>query len=92
MKVIERVLEEGILCKLRHAVWFHASKGIAIFFMRQVWERHQARKKRLCYAFVDLEKSFDRVLWEVVRWPLRKLCVDGCEFAQLCHCTQKLAL
>ena len=47
----------------------------AIFIMRQVQERHQARKK-LYYAFVDLEKEFDRVWRQVVRRALRKLCVD----------------
>ena len=31
----------------------------AIFIMRQVQERHQAKKKKLYYAFVDLEKAFD---------------------------------
>ena len=30
-----------------------------IFIMRQVQEEHQAKKKRLYYAFVDLEKAFD---------------------------------
>ena len=39
--------------------------------MRQVQEKHQAKKKKLYYAFVDLEKAR-----EVVRWALRKLGVD----------------
>ena len=42
--------------------------------MRQVQEKHQAKKKKLYYAFVDLEKEF--VPREVVRWTLRKLVVD----------------
>ena len=33
-------------------------------------------KKKLYYGFVDLEKEFDRVPREVVRWALRKLGVD----------------
>ena len=48
----------------------------AIFIMRQVQEKHQARKKKLYYAFVDLEKAFDGVPREVVRWALRKPGVD----------------
>ena len=31
--------------------------------------------KKLYYAFVDLEKAFDRVLGEVTRWTLRKASV-----------------
>ena len=44
--------------------------------MRQVQEKHQAKKKKLYYAFVDLEKEFDRVPREVVRWALRKQGMD----------------
>ena len=43
----------------------------AIFSMRQ--EKHQAKKKKLYYACVDLQKEFDRVPREVERWALRKL-------------------
>ena len=48
----------------------------AIFIMRQVQEKHQAKKKKLYFAFVDIEKAFDRVPREVVRWALRRLGVD----------------
>ena len=48
----------------------------AIFIMRQVQEKHQSKKKELYYAFVDLEKSFDGVPKDVVRWALMKLGVD----------------
>ena len=47
----------------------------AIFIMRQVQEKHKA-KKNLYYTFMDLEKAFDGVPREVVRWALRKLGVD----------------
>ena len=57
---------------------FMSGKGTtdAIFFMRQIQEKHQANKKKLYYSFVDLGKPFDRVPRQVVRWALRKLGVD----------------
>ena len=57
---------------------FMPGKGTtdAIVIMRQVQEKHQSKKKKLYYAFVDLEKAFDRVPREVVRWALQKLGVD----------------
>ena len=57
---------------------FMPGKGTTyvIFIMRQVQEKHQAKKKKLYYAFVDLEKEFDSIPRKVVRWALRKLGVD----------------
>ncbi|XP_065315335.1 uncharacterized protein LOC135924216 [Gordionus sp. m RMFG-2023] len=56
MKVFERVLE-------KHDI---------IFVVRQIQEKYFAKEKKLYYAFVDLEKAFDRVPREVTRWALRK--------------------
>jgi hypothetical protein len=42
-----------------------------IFTVRQVQKKHQ-EKKNLYYAFVDLEKTFDRVWRKVMRWALSK--------------------
>ena len=81
MKVLERVLEKRIRCQVsidNMQFGFMTGKGItdAIFIMRQVQEKHQANKKKLYYAFVDLDKAFHRVPREVVKWALRKLGVD----------------
>ena len=80
MKVLERVLEKRIRCQVsidNMQFGFMPGNGTtdAIFIMRQVQEKCQAKKK-LYYAFVDLEKAFGRVPREVVRWALRKLGVD----------------
>ena len=81
MMVPERVLEKRIRCQVsidNIQLDFMSGKGTtdAIFIMRQVQEKHQAKKKKkLYYVFVDLEKAFDRVPREVVIWTLRKL---GC--------------
>ena len=80
MKVLERVLEKRIRCQVsidNMQSGFMPGKGTtdAILIMRQVQEKHQVKEK-LNYAFVDLEKAFDRVPREVVRWALRKLGVD----------------
>ena len=57
---------------------FMPSKGItdAIFLVRHVQERFMSKKKPLYFAFVDLEKAFDRVPRAVLEWSLRALVVD----------------
>ena len=78
MKVLDRGLENRIRCEVsidNMEFGFMPGKGTtdAIFIMRQVQEKHQAKKKKLYYVFMDLEKAFNRVPREVVRWALWKL-------------------
>jgi len=39
-------------------------------------ENFRVKGKKLYFGFVDLEKAFDRVLREVIRWAMRKLRVE----------------
>ena len=39
-------------------------------------ENFRVKGKKLYFGFVDVEKAFDRVLREVIRWALRKLGVE----------------
>ena len=48
----------------------------AICITRQLQEKYMEKKKKLYFAFVDLEKAFDRVYRDVVRWAVKKLGVD----------------
>ena len=81
LKVAERVLER----RLRQAVeidkmqfGFRPGTGTthAIFIARQLQERYRGKHRDLWWAFVDLEKAFDRVLRKVVEWAMRKLGVE----------------
>ena len=47
-----------------------------IFIVRQLQEKFMEKRKDLFYAFLDLEKAFDRVPRDVVRWALRQLGVE----------------
>ena len=81
MKIMERVLEKRLRGKIRVGEMqfgFMPGKGTvdAIFVVRQLQEKHMEKKKDLFFAFVDLEKAFDRVPREVVRWALRQLGVE----------------
>ena len=83
MKVFERVIRQ----KIREMVdvdavqsGFLPVKGTAdvIFIAHQVEERYLEKKKKLSFAFLDLEKAFDQVPREVVKWAMKKLGVDEC--------------
>jgi len=45
----------------------------AIFIVRQTHEKFRAKGKKLYFGFVDLEKAFDWVPREVLRWAIHKL-------------------
>ena len=63
MKVLERVLEKSIRCQVsvdNMQYGFMPGKGTtdAIFIIQ---EKRQAKKNKLYYDFVDLQKAFNRV-------------------------------
>ena len=78
MKVLEGVLEKRLRWKVKiddMQFGFVPGKGTvdAIFMVRQLQEKFLEKIKDLFFAFVDLEKAFDRVPRKVVRWVLRQL-------------------
>ena len=81
MKVMERIIERiirDIVSINEMQFGFMPGKGTtdAIFILRQLQEKHLAKKKKLYHAFVDLEKAFDRVPRKVIWWAMRKLGLD----------------
>ena len=76
---------------------FMKGKGTtdAIFTVIQMQEKFRVKGKKLYFGFVDLEKAFDRVPREVIRWTMRKLGVEewlvsasaeGCKMAVWTSC------
>ena len=81
MKVVERIIETLIRdCISIDDMQFGFMPGRgttdAIFILRQLQEKHLDRKLSLYFAFVDLEKAFDRVPRKVIWWAKRKLGVE----------------
>jgi len=73
----ERVFERRIRAKVKIDVMqfgFMPGRGTtdAIFIVWQMQEKYGCEGKKLYFAFIDLEKAFDRVPREVTRWALRK--------------------
>ena len=81
LKAIERVLESIIRSQVNiDAMQFGFMPGRgttdAIFILRQLHEKHRGKQKDLFFAFVDLEKAFDRIPRSVLWWAMRKLGVE----------------
>jgi len=78
MKVVERIIEYRIRQQIDiDDMQFGPMKGKettdAIFIARQMQKTFRTKGKKLYFGFVDLEKAFDRVPREVIRWAMRKL-------------------
>ena len=75
-KVYEKTLEKRFIDVVKiDEIQFRFQSGKstadAIFILRQLQEIIGAKKKKLFLVFVDLEKAFDRVPREAIRWALR---------------------
>ena len=71
MKVLERIMEilvRDIVDIDSMQFGFRPGRGTtdAIFILRQLQEKYMAKGKLLYFAFVDLEKAFDRVPRKVI--------------------------
>ena len=78
LKVVERIVEGFIRERVtidNMQFGFMPGRGTtdAIFILRQVQEKYLAMNLPLYFAFIDLEKAFDRVPREVIWWAMRKL-------------------
>ena len=78
MKVEERVLERRLrkaveIDKMQFGFRPGTGKTHIIFIARQLQERYRENHRKLWWAFVDLERAFDRVPRKVVEWAMRKL-------------------
>ena len=81
MKLLERVLDSYIRKMVNideMQFGFVPGRGTtdAIFIVRQLQEKYLGVNKPLYFAFVDLEKAFDRVPREVLWWALRSCGVE----------------
>ena len=81
LKVFERVIENLLRDKVdigSMQFGFMRGKGNidAIFVVLQVQERFMDKKRPHFFAFVDLEKAFDRLPCAVLEWSLIELIVD----------------
>ena len=81
IKIIERIID-GVLRQTvsidESQFWFVPGRGTTdtISIVRQLQEKYRLVKKNLYFAFVDLEKAFDRVPRKVIWLAMRKLGVD----------------
>ena len=80
-KVVERIFEHKIWQQIEvNDMQFGFMKGKrttnAIFTVQQMQEKFRVKGKKLYFGFVDLQKPFDRVPTEVIRWVMHKLEVE----------------
>ena len=66
-------MKEFLCIDLQH-FGFQAGRSTsdADFIIRQLQEKDSTKKKTLYHMFVDLEKVFDKIPREALKWALRK--------------------
>ena len=80
LKVVERIIEDFIQIIVNMddmQFGFMPGHGTtdAIFIVRQIQEAYIRKNWNLFFAFVDLQKAFDRVPRKVLWWALQKVCI-----------------
>ena len=72
-KILDRRLREVVdIDKMQYG--FMPGRGTvdAVFVLRRLTQKFTAKNRKLLFVFVDLEKAFDRVPREVIRFALRR--------------------
>ena len=71
-KVLDRRLREVIdIDKMQYGFMPKRGTVDAVFVLRRINEKFRAKDKKLFFIFIDLEKAFDQVSWEVIRFAMR---------------------
>jgi len=80
MKVVEKIFKHRIRQQIDIDYMQFGINGKVttdiISIVRQTQEKFRAKGKKLYFGFVDLEKAFDRISREVIRWAMRNLGVE----------------
>ena len=76
MKILEHIREQVSINNMQFGFMPGRGTTDAIFILRQLQEKYLQKKKYIYFAFVDLEKAFNRAPRRILWWVMRKLRID----------------